>query len=106
MFFRRRDRVKPRQFVPGVYLTDGRSLFQVTSVLVGRGSMLVSIEDCLTLETRDYAAVELKAMPLRLLSGKLLDGGGRPECASVRPPSHPLQIDHDIREAEHDLDRI
>src|SRR5690242_5516239 len=58
-----------RQLIPGSYLTDGQRLFRVLSRLVNGRSTLVSIEDCLTLETRAYAASELGTMPLRPVRG-------------------------------------
>jgi hypothetical protein len=61
--------VKQRQLMPGSYLTDGKRLFRVLSRLVNGRSTLVSIEDCLTLETRTYAASELGTMPLRPVRG-------------------------------------
>lgn len=51
--------VNQRQLIPGSYLTDGQRLFRVLSRLVNGRSTLVWIEDCLTLETRAYAASEL-----------------------------------------------
>ena len=106
MFFLRRRHAKQRQFAPGAYLTDERGLFRVISVLVSGSSMLVSIENCLTLETREYAATELEEMPVRLVRRSHLENFGQPARASTHRQSPPLRVDHDIREAEHDLDRI
>lgn len=106
MFFRRRRQTKQRQLTPGAYLTDGRGLIRVISVLVSGRSMLVSIEDCLTLETRDFAAAELEAMPLRLVRRTRLEGLGQRASVAPCPQSPRLQADHDTREVEHDLDRI
>ncbi|HUA04835.1 MAG TPA: hypothetical protein VMB27_13100 [Solirubrobacteraceae bacterium] len=61
----RRARLRPRDLVPDRYLTDGRRLFRVVSRFVNDGSVLVVIEDSLTLDARAYAAVELLAMGLR-----------------------------------------
>ena len=62
---RRRRRLSPRQLSPDSYLTDGRNLFRVISKLVTGRSVLVWIEDCLTLEVRAHALCELQAMGLR-----------------------------------------
>lgn len=66
---RRGEHLDQRQLIPGSYVTDGQRLFRVLSRLVTGHSTLVSIEDCLTLETRAYAASELKTMPLRPVGG-------------------------------------
>lgn len=70
---RRAARVSQRQLIPGSYLTDGQRLFRVLSRLVDGRSTLVSIEDCLTLETRAYAASELGTMPLRPVRGATIE---------------------------------
>jgi hypothetical protein len=61
----RRVRLRPRDLVPDRYLTDGRRLFRVVSRFVNDDSVLVVIEDSLTLDALAYAAVELVAMGLR-----------------------------------------
>ena len=61
----RRARLRPRDLVPDRYLTDGRRLFRVISRFVNDDSVLIVIEDSLTLEALAYAAVELVAMGLR-----------------------------------------
>lgn len=61
----RRARLRSRHLAPGRYLTDGRRLFRVVSRFVNDGSILVVIEDSLTLDALAYAAVELVAMGLR-----------------------------------------
>jgi hypothetical protein len=66
---RRQPRVKQRQLAPGSYLTDGEHLFRVLSLFLYGPSMLVSIEDCLTLRTHAYAASELQTRRLRLVRG-------------------------------------
>jgi hypothetical protein len=81
----RRHRIKRHHLGPGSYLTDGARLFRVTSLLVNGRSMLVSIENCLTLETHAYADRELKAMRLRRVREK------RVEVAAPR-------LDHRIRD--------
>jgi hypothetical protein len=106
MLFRHRDRVTQRSLAPDVYFTDGRGLFRVVAVLASAGSMLASIEDCLTLETAEYTAAELKTMPLRLVRGSRVDGRTEPRGASVTSVSHAFPVDHDVREVEHDFDRI
>lgn len=62
-FFRRRLRRK--SLVPGRYLTDGLGLFRVLSCFDDSRSLLVVIEDCVTLETHACAALELEAMRFR-----------------------------------------
>ena len=64
-FRRRRARLRPRDLVPDRYLTDGRRLFRVVARFVSDGSVLVVIEDCMTLDARAYAAVELAPMDVR-----------------------------------------
>jgi hypothetical protein len=52
----------------GDYLTDGARLFRVISKFaVGAEPALASLEDCLTLEIREYAPDELYAMRVRPL---------------------------------------
>jgi len=63
--FVRRAGLRPRDLVPDRYLTDGRRLFRVVSRFVNDDSVLVVIEDSLTLDALAYAAVELVAMDLR-----------------------------------------
>ena len=62
---RRRRRLRSRDLAPDRYLTDGHSLFRVVSRFVYDGSVLVQIEDCLTLDARAYAVVELEPMGVR-----------------------------------------
>jgi len=64
-FLFRRRRLRARDLAPGRYLTDGRRLLRVISRLVGERSVLVVLEDCLTLDVRAYAAVELEPMGVR-----------------------------------------
>ena len=61
----RRARLRSGDLAPDRYLTDGRRLFRVVSRFVNDGSVLVVIEDSLTLDALAYAAVELVAMGLR-----------------------------------------
>ena len=70
----RRRRLRSRDLVPGRYLTDGRRLLRVVSRLADDRSVLVVLEDCLTLNVRAYAAVELEPM------------GVRPVRRAKRPP--------------------
>jgi len=64
-FRRRRARLRPRDLAPDRYLTDGRRLFRVVARFVNDDSVLVVIEDCVTLEARAYAAAELAPMDVR-----------------------------------------
>jgi hypothetical protein len=63
--FVRRVPLRPRDLVPDRYLTDGRRLFRVVSRFVNDESVMVVIEDSLTLDALAFAAVELVAMGLR-----------------------------------------
>jgi hypothetical protein len=55
-----------REFAPGAYLTDGRSLFRVVSQLVPNNHYsFAALEDCRTLQVRPYRPDELYAMRLR-----------------------------------------
>jgi hypothetical protein len=65
VFRRRRARLRPRDLTPDRYLTDGRRLFRVVARFVSDGSILVVIEDCVTLDARAYAAAELTPMDVR-----------------------------------------
>jgi hypothetical protein len=78
---RRQPRVKQRQLAQDSYLTDGEHLFRVLSLLVNGPSTLVSIEDCLTLETHAYAASELECKRLRLVR--------EPRAGAITPPAGP-----------------
>ncbi|HTP21245.1 MAG TPA: hypothetical protein VMJ65_16700 [Solirubrobacteraceae bacterium] len=89
---RRRPRLRSRDLTPDLYLTDGRRLFRVVSRFVNDGSILVVIEDCVTLDARAYAAAELVPMdvrPVRRLKP--------PRAGETAPPStaeeKPLQAD-------------
>lgn len=67
----------------GSYLVGGRRLFRVIERLAFERSVLVSIEDCLTLEVGAYTLGELAAMGLRPLRAR------RPPTvpvSSVTPP--------------------
>jgi hypothetical protein len=60
-----RRRLRRGSLAPGRYLTDGSGLFRVLSRFDDSRSILVVIEDCLTLETYACAARELEAMCFR-----------------------------------------
>jgi hypothetical protein len=79
LFSHRRHRIKRRHLGLGSYLTDGEHLFRVTSLLVNGRSALVSIENCLTLETHAYADSELGTMRLRRVRAK------RAEASAAQP---------------------
>jgi hypothetical protein len=54
----------------GGYVTDDRRLFRVVSQFAFAGDHVVaSLEDCRTLEVRDYSPGELHAMGLRAVRG-------------------------------------
>jgi hypothetical protein len=81
---RRRDQRIGRRLAAGSYLTDGERLFRVTSLFIHGRSLLASIEDCLTLETRTYADSELGAMRLRRVRGKRVAAPGSRPAAQMR----------------------
>ena len=62
-FFGRR--LRRRALAPGRYLTDGRALFRVLSRFDDGRSLLIVIEECVTLESYACAALELEAMGFR-----------------------------------------
>lgn len=68
-FFRRR--LRRRVLAPGRYLTDGRGLFRVLSRFDDGRSMLIVIEECVTLESHACAALELEAMGFRPVRGRV-----------------------------------
>jgi hypothetical protein len=86
-FSLRRRRLRSRDLHPDRYLTDGRRLLRVVSRLVNDGSVLVVIEDCLTLDAQAYAAVELEPMGVRPVTPR------RPPqskpAAPAEPPAQP-----------------
>jgi hypothetical protein len=83
-FSLRRRRLRSRDLAPGRYLTDGRRLLRVVSLLVDDRSVLVVIEDCLTLDARAYAAVELEPMGVRpVRRSKRQAAGDAPPAASA-----------------------
>lgn len=53
-------------FLPGAYLTDGRTLFRVISQFAPQSTrVFAALEDCRTLEVRPYSPDELYAMRLK-----------------------------------------
>lgn len=69
--------VDPSGLRPGDYLTDGLRLFRVASRVAGGGTLLLGLEDCLTLEVRAYATDELEPMRLRIVrSGPAWESAG------------------------------
>lgn len=62
MFFRR---LRRSSLAPGRYLTDGRRLYRVQSRFDDGRSVLVVIEDCITLEEYACAQLELEAAGFR-----------------------------------------
>jgi hypothetical protein len=61
-----RSSVFSQLFALDRYLTDGKRLFRVASQSPpGAREVFVSLEDCLTLETRAYAPGELDTLALR-----------------------------------------
>jgi hypothetical protein len=60
-----RRRLRRSSLAPGRYLTDGSGLFRVISHFDDGRSVLVVIEQCVTLETYACALLELEAMGFR-----------------------------------------
>ena len=58
-------RLRRRALTPGRYLTDGRALFRVLSRFDDGRSLLIVIEECVTLKSYACAALELEAMGFR-----------------------------------------
>jgi hypothetical protein len=72
-FFGRR--LRRRALAPGRYLTDGRSL-------------LIVIEECVTLESYACAAIELKAMGFRPVRRATPPPGAEPRPETPSAPLH------------------
>lgn len=86
----RRRRLRPRDLAPGHYLTDGRRLLRVVSRFVDDSSVLVVIEDCLTLDAQAYAAVELEPIGVRPVRRSKRPTAGEPWPASSPAASKPV----------------
>ncbi|HEY1515980.1 MAG TPA: hypothetical protein VGF91_06155 [Solirubrobacteraceae bacterium] len=86
----RRRRLRPRDLAPGRYLTDGRRLLRVVSRVVDGSSVLVVIEDCLTLDARAYAAVELEPIGVRPVRCSKRPTAGEPWSASSPSVGKPV----------------
>ncbi len=84
-FFGRR--LRRSALAPGRYLTDGRGLFRVLSRFDDGRSMLIVIEECVTLESHACAALELEAMGFRAVRRPAPAAAGEPRPAT---PSAPL----------------
>jgi len=89
-FSLRRRRLRSRDLAPDHYLTDGRRLFRVASSFVNDGSVLVVVEDCLTLDARAYTAAELEPMGVRPVTPRR-SPDSRP-LASTEPPEPSLLL--------------
>jgi hypothetical protein len=63
-------RLRRSALAPGRYLTDGRGLFRVLSRFDDGRSLLIVIEECVTLESYACAARELEAMGFRPVGGR------------------------------------
>ncbi len=56
------------EYLPGVYLTDGRRLYRIVSRLTwSDGCHIASLEECQSLEVITFTADELHTMRLRLV---------------------------------------
>jgi hypothetical protein len=64
-FRRPHARLCLRDLTPDRYLTDGHRLFRVVTRFMNEGSILVVIEDCMTLDSCTYAADELAPLDVR-----------------------------------------
>jgi hypothetical protein len=86
-FFGRR--LRRSALTPGRYLTDGRGLFRVLSRFDDGRSMLIVIEECVTLESYACAALELEAMGFRPVRrpAPAPAGEARPSTASAPLPA-------------------
>ena len=84
-FFRRR--LRRSALAPGRYLTDGRGLFRVLSRFDDGRSLLIVIEECVSLESYACAALELEAMGFRPVRRPAPASGGEPRTGA---PSAPL----------------
>lgn len=88
----RRARLRLRDLAPDRYLTDGHRLFRVVTRFVNEGSVLVVIEDCMTLDARAYAVAELLPLDVRPVRR-----ARQALAADTAPPSRtaqkPLQTD-------------
>jgi len=91
-FRRRRARLSLRDLTPDRYLTDGRRLFRVVARFVSDGSILVVIEDCATLDSRAYAAVELLPLDVRPVRRSAPAPVGDPS-PPTRTEERPVQAD-------------
>ncbi len=58
-------RLRRSALAPGRYLTDGCGLFRIVSHFDDGRSVLLVIENCVSLETCNYARLELEAMGFR-----------------------------------------
>lgn len=87
LFFGRR--LRRSALAPGRYLTDGHGLFRVLSRFDDGRSMLIEIEECVTLESYACAAVELEAMRFRPVRRPAAPpaGDARPSRASAPLPA-------------------
>jgi hypothetical protein len=88
-----RRRLPLKALTPGRYLTDGRGLFRVTSLFDDSRSVLVVIEDCLTLESRSLAAVELKLMGFRRVRNPRTAPPRGPAPAPASSPAPNVRFD-------------
>ena len=79
-----------RDLAPDRYLHRGRRLFRVVARFVNDGSILVVIEDCVTLDARAYAAVELAPMDVRPVRRSKPPAAGDPPPPS-RTEDKPLR---------------
>jgi hypothetical protein len=84
-FFGRR--LRRGALAPGRYLTDGRALFRVLSCFDDGRSLLIVIEECVTLESYACAALELEAMGFRPVRRVGPPPGAEPRSEA---PSAPL----------------
>jgi hypothetical protein len=91
-FRRRRARLRARDLTPDCYLTDGHRLFRVVTRFVNEGSLLVVIEDCMTLDARAYTGVELAPLDLSpIMRSKPSPAGGPSPTSSTG--GKPLEAD-------------
>ena len=88
-FLLRRRRLRSRDLAPDRYLTDGRRLLRVVSRLADDRSVLVVVEDCLTLDALAYAAVELELLGLRPVRSSKRPAAGEASSVSSAAAGQP-----------------
>lgn len=88
---RRRTEPPDQGLAPGSYLTDGRHLFRLVSVLTAaRNVRLISLEDCRTLEIEVHTADEISRSGLRRVATRPTVEPGAHAAPSGSPSNRPV----------------